>query len=408
MSRITLAALVLAVLVSGCTHVTGGGSPPNGLSRDNAVYDTRTSMGPCLGQAHASLAGAIASSIVASGVNRIGAALEEAAKARTDTTLAQRNLLLSNGGQLGPCVFVARGWFNSGNGSGSGLGEFAGDAAALRGLGLDLAAEPDFYFEGQVFSTRNRTVHTIAPLRTRFGEPLVTNDIRGDRRSLSVSFAFVPQGKTVTTATGGTTVVLGNMEPGDTRESDAVWCAMALGAAAATAPCTGAETGAYGFVLGQEQSEWFSVELTPDLQPMTLAALVTETREPSAFLGFVAAIFKENQAAITSEAQGALVPSVAEANREAELTARDQAEATYDAAWSKASTTLTTCAAAGSAPATRLTARTDLRAFIQVARRADRVVTSLETRLAAIRLDDETHFREACQTASTALAGFAA
>ena len=408
MSRIAIVTLVLAVLVSGCTHVTGAGSPPGGLTRDSAVYDTRTSMGPCLGQAHADLPAAIASSIVASGVNRIGAALEEAAKARTDTTLAQRNVLLSNGGQLGPCVFVARGWFNSGAGGGGGLGEFAGDAVALRGLGLDLAAEPDFYFEGQVFSTRNRTVHTIAPLRTWFREPLVTSHIRGDRRSLSVSFAFVPQGKPVTTATGGTTVVIGDMEPGDSRESDAVWCAMALGGAAANGPCTGAEPDAYGFVLGQEQSEWFAVELTPDLKPMTLAALVTETREPSAFLGFVAAIFKENQAAITSEAQGELIPSVADANRETELTARDQAEANYDAAWSKAATTLTTCAAAGSAPTTRLTARTDLRAFIQVARRADRVVTALESRLAAIRLDDATDFREDCQAASNALADFAA
>lgn len=352
-------------------------------------------MGTCLRQEHTSLATTVASSVIATGVNRIGTALEEAAKARTDSALAQRNILLSNRGALGPCVFVARGWFHVGGGSGGALGKFDKDDEALRSLGLNLAAEPDFYFEGLVYAANNRTAYTIAPVRTWFGEPQVSNRIRGDQRSISVSFAFVPLGKPIATTTGGTTVVIGSMEAGEERLSTPVWCARALGGSAGN-DCTGSETDAYGFILGQDQSEWFTVALTPDLQPMTLAALVTETRDASAFLGFVAAVFKKNEASIASEMDGALIPSVRDANRETEQTAREAAEGQYDGAWSKANVALTACNAQGSAAATWLTARTELRTFIQIGRRAERTVAPLEAALNGIRLDDGAAARAAC------------
>lgn len=428
MKRLT--GIVLASLTLGaCSHTAGDGKPLVTPSKSDLYYGSQVSLGPCLGDGESALGTAFATALITTGVNRIGAAIKSAAAGQTTTSLARRNIEISNRGPIGPCVYVARGWFhrarpNFDDASGAGyvqsertgfVYDDAGGRAALWGSGLYLAGTPDFFFQGQVVASEGNRAYTIVPRKAWLAEPLVANDLRSDARNVLLSFALVPLDKPATLEKGGSTVVLGRLEPGVMRNFPAQPCAGRVRTATTNGPngpintqtaigCDGDATGLDYLVLRSSfESEWFTVSLTADRQPMTLLALASETRGSSAFLAYVSDVFTATAPALNTALANELVPDSIAAAGEAEITASELLLTGYDTAYGAAATAFAECVAAPANAAKRTTARVALRNLLAAARRAEIPVGSLTTLQISADGDDPAQ----CQAARDAIVAYA-
>nr|WP_314524974.1 hypothetical protein [uncultured Brevundimonas sp.] len=421
-----LIALGLALTLAGCSHAAGTGVPPSPLARTDLIYGTQTTFGPCLGGESAVVA-AVMSAVVSKGVNRIGTALKSAAEANTSTTLARRNLEISNQGPLGPCVYVARGWFHrqppkfAGEAGGPSAYiaragsqtdtvypyDRAGELGVLWRAGLYLAATPDFFFQGSVTRTTGNTAYSVRPTLAWLAEPLVANTLRSDARSVLVSFAVVPIDKPATLEKGGSTVVVGQLVPGELRRFPRETCVARMRQSAegpTQSGCSGEATSEdYTIVRGAYESEWFTVGLSAERQPMTLLALVTETRDASAFLGFVADVFAASEAPISTAIQNEIIPSAAAAADETEQAASEALQTAMDTAYGTAVTALDDCIANPSLAPKRAAARVALRGFTAAARRAEHPTPDL----LAVEIDLAGTDATSCTAARTSILTYA-
>lgn len=396
-----LALGLIGVLLASCSHTAGIAPPPSPLNAAGPVYGTQVTLGPCLGEAESGVVASLATTLISTGVNRIGAAIKSAAAAETTTALARRNIEISNRGPLGPCVYVARGWFHNKrpqfpDGSNPGgtyvidqgsrfLYDDRAPRVALWSAGLYLAATPDFFFQGRLTPAEGNRAYTVTPKLAWLKTPLVANDLRSDERSVLLSFALVPLDKPASLEKGGSTVVLGRLIPGRTREYSQEDCVgrirqegEGVTAVQTATNCAGAVTAAdYTVLRSSAESEWFTVGMTPDRQPMTLLALVTETRSASAFLGFVSDVFSAAQAPITTALTNEFVPSAAATAAETEVGAREALLTAFDTAYGTAATAMAECIATPAVAAKRTAARVALRNLIATARRASIDVSEL-------------------------------
>lgn len=405
MRRWVLAAGAATTALSGCApHIAGSERPPTGLVADNVYYDTQTIVGPCYAPAEAApLLAAVASAVIAAGVNRVGDAIKAAADTETKVVTARRNVELRQGKGLGPCVTVARGWFYRSPPAFGPASPFHVNAKSQWPLtsqpevaqfwrwGLHMAATPDFYFQGRIVPSSDKAAYTVLPLEATLDKPISSTPLRpGGKRSVLVSFAFVEVGKGVDLQKGGgTTIVLGRMEPGRHLKFANVSC-FASGTGGDLAPllksgqnCVG--TGPFDTLIRSPfESEWFTVPLGEKSKPMMVQALVSETRSPSQFLSFVSDVFGATKGRLTEELQQGLIPSVGEDAIEAETAANEKLASDADIAMGKAITDLKACVATPSDPAKRITARNSLRSHIQAARKAKRNAGASDADITAI------------------------
>ena len=163
--------------------------------------------------------------------------------------------------------------------------------ANLQSDGLWLAATPDFFLEARFDASTDGSLLTLAPVYSYFASPIASQALRpGDERSVLVAFALSRPDKSPNLAKGqGATLVLGRMSPRTGRDYPRGDLRTCRGDCDANA----------GFILRSPyESDWFTIPLSEELQPLTLQVLVSETRSASAFLEFVSAVFGDVEDAL--------------------------------------------------------------------------------------------------------------
>jgi hypothetical protein len=390
---------LLAIIgcLSACVTPAGRADPPRPLDRGELFYGTQVSTGNCVGGEEAvPILATLVGAVIARGVDRLGAAIQSAAGKDVQTTLARRNVELSAEG-FGPCIVVVRGWFHRDDpvANHSPFQPRAGSAfplnshdeiGAVWNLGLWVATTPDFYFQGRLIRNASATAYTIVPMQATLDTPISAHSLRGDRRSIVMSFALASGGAS-SISNGGATVVLGEVRPGILSRFPPARCVLGTGASPTTSACPTGPTPPANItriVRPAFESEWFAPTLGTELKPMTLLAQVQETRDESVFWGHVAAIFTAVQQPATTALQRALVPELGADAAETATTAAETAQNAYDNALSGAVTALDACVATPADVAKRTAARVAIRNYIAAARRAEIGARLSEAHIAAI------------------------
>ncbi len=345
--RIVAIVVILPVLVAACASVGTDAqmlsSKPETPKIWPKIYGAQVALGTCaFGAAPeafiAALGAALLSSAIAEGVNRIGAALQSAAKTQTWQVKMSRNVEVSHA-TFGPCVQLVRGWFY--------LDPFDDkkklDAAKawFRGDFIDegkfrilwqnrlwLAGAPDFVFEGRFESSTDRTALTVAPQYLRMDTPIGIRLLRpGKARSVAVFLAFHgPTEAGDAEKNPAASLIIGELEPGEPKVYPR---ALPLDA-------SGVDRSPY-------EADWFTFKLGKDKEPKTVSAVVTETQGGNEFFAFVASVFGGAAKTITEEAQKMAAPEKARAEKETARTAKENAESAYDKKFVAAADALRKC-----------------------------------------------------------------
>jgi len=399
----------LVIMSAGCALATtrGDGPPPSGLSPTEVSYRTEVALGECalvpLPEAGplAGLGAVLLSNAIAEGVNRIGTALQEAAKAQSWTVRASRNVEVS-AKAFGPCVQIVRGWFYTTAGiraerTASARNwldkDFINEAryTALWQNSLWLAAPPDFAFEAIFDFSQDREALTLAPRYARLNAPITTRWLRPSRdRHVAVFVAFHEPGQASDAdQNAAASIVLGHMDTQVSREYP--------------------QQRLVGQNRGPHEASWFTVKLssTGDVgsaQPrdaMTVTAAVVETQGANEFLGFVAAVFGTSKPAVTEALQTILVPEKAAAAKETEKSSRETAATKLDQKTAGALQKLADCAAGSTDIASSAsTARAAMRELNQASRAAGKGMVFAEADINAIQVTGASDsVKAACQTA---------
>jgi hypothetical protein len=119
------------------------------------------------------------------------------------------------------------------------------------------------------------------------------------------------------------------------------------------------------------ESTWFNLDVTRDLTPLSLTAMVTEVKSANEFLKFVAEVFSDTQDEIDTALKQTLLESERQKAELQALEAQQRLDNTYDTAFEQAVAALETCSTAGTLPNAVL-ARNKQRAAISAALAAGR------------------------------------
>jgi hypothetical protein len=362
----------VAVALAAC-----GAKPPKpvALPALPTIPATRVYVGDCVfrpeGEAFfAPLLGAILPNLISKGINLFGNTLEAAAKEQTVTATAHTNFELQ-ADRIPRCIQVVRGAFapsaddfdhnNPGWATGS---PFADVIGILKTRRIYLMAKPEFFFEGTFRRATNGTAFAIAPVAAAFETPLESRALRGDAtRHVKIAFAFHAPGKSATDAATPTTdLILGKMTPGQftrfevcppPRPSSAGGAIPPVaGGAPVTAP-TPAPTptpkpGSTTTAACNAESLWFAMAPTDTPLPLSATTVVSETQGASAFLAFVAEVFKESKDELETVAKQTLIESEREKARAAQQKAADDLADEFDKTVTEVIGALDACSKDGS------------------------------------------------------------
>ena len=271
-----LAGLV-SVLLSACapTMAARTYTPPG------QVYATQVGYGPCVfadkkvsKDFGASVLGAIAATAISKGVNRLGAALKKAGEATTWDTVAWRNLEVSTS-SFPDCVQIVRGRFSLTPLPPGSPGMFYDSTwtetryQILSQNGLWLNGTPDFFFEGAFRASENRQALTIEPVMALLNRPIAQHHLRLDKeRSVAVFVSlFGPSQEYDNKDNPSATILLGTLRP--------------------NRPLFFPTTKSWNVATVPFESTWFTLSRADAKAPLSVAALVTETQDESAFLSFI-------------------------------------------------------------------------------------------------------------------------
>jgi hypothetical protein len=363
-----LTMVMLTAVLPACTWIRGE-SPLRAELPGETVYGTNVALGPCAftsgieGAFFAPIAGALAASAIAEGVNRIGAALKSAGETKTWTARGARNVEVTSK-TFGPCIHVVRGWFYRDGGdvakrraAAPWLGKTkdgvdVGRYDKLWSIGLWLAQPPDFVFEGTLDRSEDGQAFTVRPLYVLLNEPIATRLLRpGRKRQVAVFLAFPAPGESAEgEKTPSASLVIGLLEPEIVRRYPKL-------------PVAHVNRTPF-------ESNWFALKVGAEQEPLTTAAIVSETQGGSEFLAFVGAVFSGASQKITEELQTALIPEKARAAKETARTAKENTATAFEAKWLAAGDALTKCEGMPqNAPVTAVETRKAMREVNQ-ARRA--------------------------------------
>jgi len=325
-----LASIVLACFVA--SNASSASARPRGS--DDIVDGVQVGVGSCSfveardDETKSRIFAAIATAAISKGVNLLASAVTEAAKAKTWSATGARNFEASSD-KFPQCVQVARGRFYSKDAVvGPWVQSWKGNANALRENGLFLADTPDFFFEGEISLSSDKSALAIRPVFSSFNRPIGTRWLRpGRARSIAVFFAITPPGTSPNLANApAASLVLGELQP-----------------AASKIYAQGGKT--YRSPL---ESTWFTLTKTEARKPFTVHALVTETQGASAFLAFIGSVLSEDKVKqeIAAQANQLVVPGAAAAAAAAEAQTTATNDNSADQKFATAVAKLDTCRAA--------------------------------------------------------------
>jgi hypothetical protein len=301
----------------------------------NIVEGMQVGLGPCVTTQPPTgkgLTDTVLTALVSKGVNLIGSALTEAGKDKTWKVMGSRNL--PGGAGFPACVQVVRGRFKT-DAPAAGADWLTAYAAIanpyeqLKKNGVWPADKPDFFFEGVIVKSEDKTAATIRPVFAVLNEPQGTRSTGGEERSVVAFFAFSTAGtRPDLNANPAATVVLGSMVPGRILKF----------------PAAGTVEGA----STPYEASWFTLSESDARKPLTMTSLISETQSGSPFLAFLASIFNDEavKKAITERANVILVPGAASAAEDKETKEQRTAADTADTKLADAITKLVDCKAA--------------------------------------------------------------
>lgn len=304
----------------------------------NIVAGVQIGVGPCITKQPPTgkgLSDTVMTALVSKGVNLLGNALTEAGKDKTWNAMGSRNL--PGGLAVFPaCVQVLRGRFNTDAPANEALWlkEYASEAGAydqLKKNGLWPADKPDFFFEGAIVTSEDKSAATIRPLLAVLNDPQGTRSTGGDERSVVAFFAFSTAGtRPDLHANPAATVVLGSMPRGRILKFSSM--------------------GEVDKSSTPYEASWFTLSEADARAPLTVTSLISETQSGSPFFAFLASIFTEEsvKSAITERANVILVPGAREAAKESQIKEQRTAADTADSTLADVITNLVGCNAADS------------------------------------------------------------
>ncbi|SFO36498.1 hypothetical protein [Sphingomonas sp. OK281] len=240
--------------------------------------------------------GAIAAAAISQGVNLIGKALGEAAKAKTWTVTAARNIEPSET-TFPQCIQVVRGrmWAEAPatERTSSWTDGLEVSRNALVANGTYPAATPDFFFEGEIIGSKDKTSLAVRPTVSYLGIPIGERALRpGKARSIALFVAITAPGSQPSLDTApAASLNLGRHEPG-------VIVRYPSRTSTNSSP---------------RESAWFTLAKTQAAKPLTVSVLTTETQSESGFLSFIATVLSDEKVKteVTTQLQQALIPATA-------------------------------------------------------------------------------------------------
>lgn len=358
-------AVIAAVALTGCTTGRGDLSMrPNGSAE--LYYGTETGVTNCPvtkepDEAAAALASVFIAGAVKAGVERIGAALAEAAKEHTSKVTAERNVYLHLDDLK--CVTIARGWFVRDPGNKitdnplytASLSRLSASSEIEKGQfrrlwtnGFWLAGEPDFVFEGEFLSVqaqktagakaeeKSSNIYTLLPRFAVLNETAEARLLRpGSDRHVSIFLGFEDVAADLDIEkSAGATIVIGKMNQGLPVE----WPSEEDLPKANRNNVNGESINRPPF-----ESEMFKVMLGEVGKPYRLKTLVTETQGESEFLGFVSNVFDNSKEGLTTELTNLADPEKRKAAAEKEASEEKTALDALDTARSDLISKLADC-----------------------------------------------------------------
>lgn len=350
-----------------------------------ARYGTQVAVGACAfvekAPETATIGMALLGNAISAGVNHIGAALTEASQEKAVTAKTSRNIMFSSE-TFGPCIQIVRGWFypdpypldtkkgvpTPDNAKVAAFAQWKSrdyiDQKRFDALWINnrlwMAAPPDFMFEGRILVAKDNAL-TIAPQYVRMNAPLFTRSLRRDpTRHVAVFISMhTPLAAADAAGNPAATLIIGKLEPGVARTFVDPSDLNRFNTPVAAINRSPHESDLFTMSVGKEQEAWI------------VSAAITETQDASKFLAFVAGVFSESKAAVTTAAQNAVVPANRASLRETTRQAEEEAQTAYDDKQVAALGALGACRDADKpTPAQVGTVRKTLREFNQAARAA--------------------------------------
>jgi hypothetical protein len=224
----------------------------------------------------------------------------------------------------------------------------AGAFDRLKANGVWPADKPDFFFEGAIVTSEDKTAATVRPMLAVMYAPQGDRSTGGSERSVTIFFAFSSAGTRPNLDTNpAATVVLGPMSLGLVQRY----------------PTQGGSNKS----STPYEASWFTLSEADARKPLTVTGMIAETQSGSSFFAFLASIFNDEAVtkATADMANVILVPgarATVEANEiKEQRTAADKVDTTIADAIVK----LTACHAAGkNALAKGAEAKVSLRAYL--------------------------------------------
>lgn len=280
------------------------------------------------------LADTVLTAVVSKGVNLLGNALTAAGNDNTTKEISSRNL--AGGKAVFPeCVQVVRGRFRTDEAAATApwLSEYSSSPNAyelLKSNGIWPAARPDFFFEGAIVTSEDKTAVTIRPLLAVMNKSKDSRMFSGKERNVNAFFAFsVPGSRPDMETSPAATVALGPLTPGKILRF----------------PSSGAAPNS----STPYEASWFTLSADDAARPLTMTTLIAETEPGNPYFAFVASIFNDEavKKEITDQANIIVVPSARNAAEASEASEQKTNKNDAETKFAEAVNKLANCSVGG-------------------------------------------------------------
>lgn len=335
---ISLFAATTVFLISSCSSVSSMGSG-EGDNSSSVSSGLQVGLGKCVTIQGATgkgigLADTVLTAVVSKGVNLLGNALTAAGNDNTTKEISSRNL--AGGKAVFPeCVQVVRGRFRTDKPATTApwLSEYASPSNAyelLKSNGIWPADRPDFFFEGAIVTSEDKTAVTIRPLLAVMNKSKDSRMFSGKERNVNAFFAFSVAGSRPDMETSpAATVALGPLTPGRILRF----------------PSGGTASNS----STPYEASWFTLSEADAAKPLTMTTLIAETEPGNPYFAFVASIFNDEavKKEITDHANIIVVPSARIAAEASEATEQKTNKNNAETKLADAVDKLAVCSAGG-------------------------------------------------------------
>jgi hypothetical protein len=314
--------------------------PSVAAPRPGSFHATRAVVGNCIfSQGESAIAAALISFGIEKAFNLVGGALSAAGQDKPSTYYATGNFERPINSAVRTCIIIVKGRFSNSATTqtaeqlATSPPEWAARLDLTQALpklarehNLVLTEAPEFVMEVGFVSSKDKSAYTLRPYYAVMNKPNERPllNFSGGKRHIAVLFSLVPPDSAFDAATNpGAEIILGQVSPGQ--------------------PLTFRFPNAA--IPWPQESRWFKIDAEKINGPVTVRAVVTETRSGSALAKFLAQAFEAVKPSLKEEAENALIPSKAKEARLAELTADAALRAAANTANQTVRASLATCVA---------------------------------------------------------------